>query len=254
MPGSMKVFREIQVWQKFRKTFNETLGFVPTMGALHRGHISLVEKSLSENALTLVSIFVNPTQFDQKTDLEKYPRTIEQDLNMLEEAGADFVLAPTALEMYPDQFKFCIDETELSTILCGASRPGHFRGMLTVVMKLLQLARAKHAYFGKKDFQQLLLVQQMAEAFFLETKIIGCEIVRESSGLAMSSRNQRLAPSEREKASLFSKILTNSSNALQASLKLEELGFKVDYVEDKFNRRLGAIQMGDTRLIDNVET
>lgn len=250
----MRVFKSLSEWRMFRRVDlrDHSLGFVPTMGALHAGHISLVERSRSENSKTVVSIFINPTQFDEKNDLERYPRTLDQDLAMLSQNLCDFVLCPTTDEMYPDDFKYRIDETELSQKLCGESRPGHFRGMLTVVMKLLSLTKADRAYFGEKDFQQLLLVEKMAEAFFLDTQIIPCPIVREDDGLAMSSRNKRLSPSERLVAPHFSEILSTSQSAEEAKRLLLAAGFGVDYVKDDFGRRLGAIRLGETRLIDNV--
>ena len=217
------------------------------------GHISLIEKSKLENPHTLVSIFVNPTQFDNKNDLETYPQTLDADLKMLETARVNYVLCPSASQIYRDDFKFSVNENSFSLTLCGVSRPGHFRGMLTVVMKLLQLARATRAYFGEKDYQQYLLVKQMCEAFFIDTEIVGCETVREVDGLAMSSRNVRLNNMDRERAIQFSKILRESQTVTEAKRRLSDAGFQVDYVEDLFGRRLGAIKVGETRLIDNVQ-
>jgi pantoate--beta-alanine ligase len=252
----MKVFKSVQDWLDFRTTLSGvTLGFVPTMGALHAGHVSLVEQSVSQNEKTLVSIFVNPTQFNDPSDLQKYPRTFESDVAQLEKAGADFLFYPNFEEMYPDQYRYKLSENEFSRELCGKSRPGHFDGVLTVVMKLLQLAQAKHAYFGEKDFQQLELIRGMAEAFFVPTRIVAMPTVRESDGLAMSSRNLRLSPPEREIAPLFYKLLSNFTlSAAQVRQRLEENGFKVDYVEETKGRRFGAAWLGSIRLIDNLET
>src|SRR5262249_29466052 len=161
---------------------------VPTMGALHEGHLSLVKRSRVENDRTLVSIFVNPTQFDDPADFDAYPRTVKRDLALLEAAGVDFVLLPGAGDMYVDGFRYRVSEPEVSTILEGEHRPGHFGGMLTVVLKLLNIAAAERAYFGEKDWQQLSLVRGMADAFFLPTAIVACPTVRESTGLALSSR------------------------------------------------------------------
>ena len=190
-----------------------TLGFVPTMGALHEGHLSLVRRSRAENDRTLVSIFVNPTQFDDPSDLAKYPRTLEHDLSLLRTAGADFVLLPREPDLYPDGYRYRVSENHLSTLLEGAHRPGHFDGVLTVVLKLLMIASADRAYFGEKDWQQLSLVRGMADAFFLRTTIVPCPTVREDDGLAMSSRNTRLQPSERQKAPQFYQALSSASTS-----------------------------------------
>lgn len=251
-----RVFHEISDWISNRNPLlaGKTLGFVPTMGALHAGHLSLVERSKRENDLTLVSIFVNPTQFNDPKDLEKYPRTFEADLELLKQAGVDFVIYPQASKLYPDGYRYRIQENELSRLLCGAHRPGHFDGVLSIVMKLLNLAQADRAYFGEKDYQQYLLIQGMAEAFFLDTKIIGCPTLRENDHLAMSSRNTLLNPEERKKAALFPKILHSPTQSLdQLRAQLTEAGFIVDYVEERFGRRFGAVKLGSVRLIDNVK-
>lgn len=250
-----QVFRSIREWREFRRTEirGRSLGFVPTMGALHEGHLSLVERSRRENDLTLASIFVNPTQFNDPRDLEKYPRTFETDLAMLERSRADFLLYPEYQELYPDGYRYKLSENQLSRELCGAHRPGHFDGVLTVVMKLLQIAGATKAYFGEKDFQQYLLIRGMAEAFFLETKIVPCPIIRETDGLAMSSRNMRLNAAERAKAAEFARLLGTSRDAETTRASLTAAGFEVDYVEERFGRRFGAVRIGEVRLIDNVE-
>ena len=251
----MKVFRKIAEWQKFRSSVEMTeksLGFVPTMGALHEGHASLVERSKKENHFTLVSIFVNPTQFDDPEDFRKYPLTLEADLKKLEFLGADFVLVPDAAEIYADQYRYHVSETKLSQTLCGPSRPVHFQGVLTVVLKLLNLARAQKAYFGEKDFQQYLLVKGMAEAFFMETAIIPCPTIREGDGLAMSSRNRRLSQAERERAALFPKLLLSNEEDGPVAQALEDHGFAVDYIKTVEGRRFGAVKLGSVRLIDNV--
>jgi pantoate--beta-alanine ligase len=253
-----RVFRDLESWFVERDRLSlasvkgpATLGFVPTMGALHAGHISLIERSRRENDFTLVSIFVNPTQFNDPKDLEKYPRTFESDLKMLEEAGADFLLYPDYNSLYPDHYRYKLQENELSRHLCGAHRPGHFDGVLSVVMKLLNIAGADRAYFGEKDYQQYLLIRGMAEAFFLRTRVIGCPTLREEDGLAMSSRNILLSPAERQQAVRFPEILNSPASLEEARKKLEEAGFAVDYVEECFARRFGAVRLGAVRLIDN---
>ncbi len=229
-----------------------TIGFVPTMGALHAGHASLFQAARRDCAVVLASIFVNPTQFDEARDFEKYPRTLDTDLTRMAAAGVDAVLVPSVGEMYPNGTGYRVEEDALSRVLCGAHRPGHFSGMLTVVLKLLQIAGADAAYFGEKDFQQLQLVRGLAQAFFIPTRIVGCPTVREADGLALSSRNTRLSPAERTLAPQFHAMLTSSGDAATARASLAAAGFVVDYVEDREGRRFGAVRLGATRLIDNV--
>lgn len=229
-----------------------TLGLVPTMGALHEGHLSLVRRSRAENDRTLVTIFVNPTQFDGPADLAGYPRTLEDDLATLRGEGADFVLVPRGADLYPDGYRYRVTETAFSKVLEGAHRPGHFDGVLTVVLKLLHIASAERAYFGEKDWQQLDLIRGMADAFFLQTAVVACATVREADGLAFSSRNRRLAPLDRQKAPRFYEVLSSATAANTACRELQAAGFAVDYVEDLDGRRLGAVRLGDVRLIDNV--
>jgi pantoate--beta-alanine ligase len=232
-------------------------GFVPTMGALHDGHLSLLNRARGENAQVWASIFVNPAQFDEKADLQSYPRPLEQDLAMLRGAGCDLVFLPRADEMYPDDYRYRVIETELSRLYCGAGRPGHFDGVLTVVLKLLMLVRPERAYFGEKDFQQLRLVEGLAKAFFLDTEIVPCRLVRESDGLALSSRNRLLTNEERAQAPGFHRALARSIEesrpAAAAAADLEQAGFQVEYVADHDGRRLAAVRLGKVRLIDNVE-
>jgi pantoate--beta-alanine ligase len=251
----MTVLENLNDWQKLKFSPNfhgRTLGFVPTMGALHQGHVSLIERSKKEMDRTLVSIFVNPTQFDDPQDFSKYPKTLAEDLKILEKAGVDYVLLPQEKDIYPDQYAYQVSENDLSSRLCGAHRPGHFKGMLTIVMKLLNLADAQRAYFGEKDYQQYLLIKGMAEAFFLKTQIIPCPTVRETDGLAMSSRNQRLKSEERKKAAKFPQTLMDSTDPLKTLDILNKEGFEVDYIEELGGRRFGAVRLGDVRLIDNV--
>lgn len=229
-----------------------TLGFVPTMGALHAGHLALVRRSQSENDRTLVSIFVNPTQFDDPGDLAAYPRTLDADLALLRNEGVDFVLLPTEDDLYPDRFRFLVTETAFATELEGAYRPGHFDGVLTVVLKLLHIASAERAYFGEKDWQQLSLVSGMTDAFFLATAIVACPTVRERDGLALSSRNRRLAPADRQKAAGLYRALATAPTVEAATAMLREDGLVVDYVTERDGRRLAAVRVGGVRLIDNV--
>jgi len=186
---------------------NGTVGFVPTMGALHAGHISLVEKAVSETQIVVVSIFVNPTQFNDKTDLEKYPRNLNADLKLLEETGCQIVFAPKAEEIYPEPDTRKFDFGTSETVMEGKHRPGHFNGVAQVVSKLFEIVRPDKAYFGLKDFQQLAIIKNMVTQLNLPVEIAPCSIVREESGLAMSSRNELLTAEERKNAAVISETL-----------------------------------------------
>jgi len=249
----MKALKTVAAMQAFRDSCSRgSVGLVPTMGALHEGHLSLVGRSQRENATTIVSIFVNPTQFDRAADLEKYPRQAKHDLDVLKDCGVDGVFMPEYGMLYPDDFQYRVSESKLSRRFCGAHRPGHFEGVLTVVMKLLNIVRPDNAYFGEKDYQQLQLVRGMTRAFFLPVNIVPCPIVREADGLAMSSRNRRLDEEQRRKAPALFRILNDAASAEAAKAELEGLGFEVDYVDEFQGRRLAAASLGATRLIDNV--
>lgn len=249
----MKKIESARQMIQIRRELRGSVGFVPTMGALHEGHFSLMKRARRECQTVVASIFVNPTQFNDSNDLEKYPRPLEQDLAGLAAAGVDYVFLPTPADMYADRFRFEVREKEISKFLCGAHRPGHFEGVLTVVMKLFNLVRPERAYFGEKDFQQLRLIQDMTEAFFLDVDVVPCATLRESDGLAMSSRNLRLTTQERELAPRLYQALKNARSAEEARRELELSGFKVDYIEERWGRRFGAAFLGEVRLIDNVE-
>lgn len=240
---------ELQSW---RASITGAVGFVPTMGALHEGHVSLLNKSRAENTHSVLSVFVNPTQFNQAHDLEKYPRTWEADLKYAQDTGTDVIFCPKFEDMYPDDYTFSVNENDFSTLLCGASRPGHFKGVLTIVLKLINLARPDKVYMGEKDFQQLQLIKKMVAALFLPTKIIGCPTVRNTAGLALSSRNARLTDVERTQSALIYKIISQAQTSHDARTDLEAAGFKIDYVADIEGRRYVAVFIGDVRLIDNV--
>ncbi len=250
-----RVVHTVAEWQKLRtghRAAGHTVGFVPTMGALHAGHASLFQAARRDCAVVLASVFVNPTQFDEKSDFELYPRMLDQDCALMDQAGVDVVFAPSVAEMYPNGTRYVVTENQFSRELCGAHRPGHFDGVLTVVLKLLQIAGAERAYFGEKDFQQLQLIRGLCTAFFLPTVIVPCPTVREADGLAMSSRNARLSPAERALAPTFHRVLVSATSATAATTELAAAGFAVDYVEDRESRRYGAVRLGPTRLIDNV--
>ncbi len=235
-----------------RETGGESVGIVPTMGALHAGHMELIRQSCSENTRTLVSIFVNPTQFNDQKDCSTYPTPLATDLLLCKDAGVSAAFLPQYGMLYPDDYSYRVTEIEKSTILEGEMRPGHFDGVLTVVLKLLILAKATRAYFGEKDWQQLDLVRGLAKAFFLETEIVAVPTMREDDGLAMSSRNVRLSDSARMVAPEFFRVLSTAMDCAMARAELESLGFEVEYVDERDGRRLGAVQLDGVRLIDNV--
>lgn len=248
----MKVFKSISSYKAWRKK-QKDLAFVPTMGALHEGHIELVKKAQKKCKTVVVSIFVNPTQFNNPEDLKKYPRTLKEDLALLKKAKVAAVFLPTEKMLYPDNYLYKVSEEKMSNLLCGAHRPGHFTGVLTVVMKLLNIVRPAYAFFGEKDYQQLKLIEGMASAFFMDCKIVPVATVREKSGLALSSRNRRLSSEALEKATLISKLLKKpNENVEQIKKILLEEGFKVDYVEDHWKRRFVAASIDGVRLIDNM--
>lgn len=209
-----------------------TTGFVPTMGALHAGHISLVEQAVSENQVVIVSIFVNPTQFNNKTDLEKYPRNLAADLKLLEKTGCQIVFAPKADEMYPvpDTRKF--DFGNLETVMEGKYRPGHFNGVAQVVSKLFDIVKPDKAYFGLKDFQQLAIIKTLVTRLELPVEIIPCPIIRENSGLAMSSRNELLSGEDRKNAAVISQTLFKAQK-LSAQKSVRELAKWIELTINK---------------------
>ena len=250
----MQSVETVAEWKRVRTEIEitgDTVGLVPTMGALHAGHISLVERCLAENDKTVVSIFLNPTQFNDPNDLEKYPRTVDVDSRRLEELGVDYLFLPDRATVYPDDYRYRLTETDLSTRLCGAHRPGHFEGVLTVVMRLFNIIRPHRAYFGEKDYQQYRLIKDMAAAFFMDVEIRSCPIVRDADGVAVSSRNALLSPDSRRRAAEFASILKNGESATAVRNSLEDRGIQVDYVEDWAGRRLAAVFIKGVRLIDN---
>jgi pantoate--beta-alanine ligase len=249
----MRVSESISEWRLRRREHEgRSIGFVPTMGALHHGHGSLVERCRKENEIVVVSIFVNPTQFNDPSDLDRYPRTMENDLRYLEMLGVDEVFFPTQSEMYPHGYRFRVEPDADTHIMEGAFRPGFLSGVMTVVLKLLNLVQADRAYFGEKDYQQLRTVRDMVEDFFVPTQIVACATVREESGLAASSRNALLPREAKQKAPVLYRALTESSDCEEARALLEREGFRVDYVEDHWKRRFAAAFLGGVRLIDNV--
>ena len=210
---SMKVFKKIVDLQNAlfdERKQGKKVGLVPTMGALHEGHASLVRRSVSENDVTVVSVFVNPTQFNDKNDLKNYPRNLEADCELLESCGADYVLAPEVDEMYPTPDTRHFEFPPVSTVMEGAHRPGHFNGVCQVVSRLFYIVRPDRAYFGEKDWQQIAVVKAMVRQLGLGVQIVECDIVRDEDGLARSSRNTLLSPDERAIAPTIFKALKDS--------------------------------------------
>ncbi len=278
----MQIFNTIAELQQSLKS-QDSIAFVPTMGNLHAGHLHLVEIAKQYASCVVVSIFVNPLQFGPNEDLNNYPRTLQQDLAMLTQAGADIVFAPRVAEMYPNEQSMRITPPGIAQELCGAARPGHFDGVATVVMKLFNIVFSQHAgphtaVFGKKDFQQLCIIRELVAQFNLDIAIIAGDTVRESDGLAMSSRNAYLNPMQRSEAPRLQKALKLVAEAIsqgnrdfaaleqQTSQFLTQLGWIVDYIavrsaqtllpahsDDKALIVLGAARLGSTRLIDNIE-
>lgn len=248
-----QIIHTLKEWQMIRKALKQnSIGFVPTMGNLHKGHESLAVRSKAENQITVLSIFVNPTQFDDPEDFKNYPQTLKEDLKIAKKLGIDWVLVPKQEDLYPDNYCHLVKETNFSHTLCGKYRPGHFEGVLTIVLKLLLLVKPASAYFGEKDFQQLELIKGMVQAFFLDINIVPCPIIRDDNGLALSSRNQKLSPEEYQLALEFPKLLHSTLANEKIFAQLTRLGFTVDYIEEQQGRRLGAVRIGSVRLIDNV--
>lgn len=249
----MKVFHKIADLQNelfAARKEGKTVGLVPTMGALHEGHASLVSRSVRENDVTVVSVFVNPTQFNDKTDLNTYPRTLEADCRLLEGVGADYVLAPSVEEMYPEPDNRHFEFPPVSTVMEGAHRPGHFNGVCQVVSRLFYIVRPDRAYFGEKDWQQIAVIKAMVKYLGLKLQIVECPIVRETDGLAKSSRNTLLAPDEMEVAPSIYKYLKESLDYA----KSHTLKDTHDWVVENINAAKGleveyfSIVNGDTLL------
>ena len=275
----MKIIKKISEMQRIAlKLFKdgEKTGLVPTMGALHEGHVSLINKSVKQDDVTIVSIFVNPAQFGPNEDYLKYPRPFEQDIAICKKSHVDYVFVPSAADMFSEGHKTFIEVKEMQDILCGEYRKGHFRGVATVVAKLFNVTFAERAYFGIKDFQQIRIIEKMTKDLNFRTKIVPCPIVREKSGLAMSSRNSYLTETEKQSAAEISKILKEAKSGFKdknaagiikkVRMKLESLPeSKTDYVEMRDYNNLSAVnvntkkavlavavRIGKTRLIDNI--
>ncbi len=251
----IKIIESITEWQTLRQSdiwADKKIGLVPTMGNLHAGHRSLLTQSVHDNDITILSLFVNPTQFNDPKDLQHYPRTLQQDIALAEAVKVDYILLPDYQALYPDNYCYKVCETSLSKMLCGVNRAGHFDGVLTVVLKLLMLVKPHNAYFGEKDWQQLQLIREMVAAFFMDINIKACPTIRDTNGLALSSRNNLLTAEELQLAQHFPKLLRSSLTVTEITRQLTQLGFIVDYIEEHAGRRFGAVKLGKVRLIDNI--
>lgn len=278
----MEIIKIPDVMQRKSKELlmeKKTIGFVPTMGALHEGHLSLVRRSRQENDINVVSIFVNPIQFGPSEDFERYPRDIEGDTEKLQKEEVDILFMPDVHLMYPEGFSTYVDVSGISEKLCGQFRPGHFRGVATVVLKLFNIVRPKKAYFGMKDFQQTVIVKQLVKDLNMDIDIVVCPTIREKDGLAMSSRNLYLDKAEREASTVIYRCLVEASDLIKSGitdgnyikkimydrLMKEPAVSKIDYAgvydpvsldelsEIKTSALLAiALRIGNTRLIDNM--
>jgi pantoate--beta-alanine ligase len=271
---------DLQETLENHRVLGKSVGFVPTMGALHMGHLSLLKQAKSENDIVVCSIFVNPTQFNDPKDLDKYPRPIENDINMLQSVHCDILFLPEVNEMYSNNEVWDHSFGEIETLWEGAMRPGHFKGVGQIVYKLLVLVHPNKSYFGQKDYQQTVIVKKLCKDFSLSTEIIVCKVIRESNGLAMSSRNIRLSENERDQASKIYEALISSKMLVQqkvfnipyiieqAKAKLIEINnVTLEYVsivdaenmlelseinENSKQLMIIALRIGNTRLIDNM--
>ncbi|QHG92494.1 pantoate--beta-alanine ligase [Coxiella endosymbiont of Amblyomma sculptum] len=248
-----KVVDTISNWLLIRETLKKeiSLGFVPTMGSLHVGHESLLRKSNQENKCTILSLFVNPTQFDDHDDFKNYPRSIDKDIDVASSCNVDYIFTPSYNEIYPDGFSYKIVHTT-PQYQEELFRIGHFEGVLTIVMKLLLLIKPTRSYFGAKDYQQLQLIKGLVKSFFLDTTIVECETVRDEFGLPLSSRNSRLSKEQMQLARRFSKIFHSPFSCDQIKEALIQEGIDIDYIEDHKERRFAAVRIGGIRLIDNI--
>jgi pantoate--beta-alanine ligase len=270
--------KDLQSYLQAKRDSGLTVGLVPTMGALHEGHLSLMRRAKKENDVAVASVFVNPVQFNNPVDLEKYPRTPEKDVALLESAGCDAVFMPSVQEMYPTEVTDHYDFGAIEHVMEGACRPGHFNGVAIVVRKLFDIVKPNRAYFGEKDFQQLAIISKLVRDYDIKLEVVPCDIVREKDGLAMSSRNMRLNADERAIAPMIYKVLSETiaeyksvSPAEMKAIALKKYSdikqFEVEYVEiadeitlqpvvdwkdSEHARIFVALQLGPVRLIDNM--
>ena len=248
----LQTIKELQTEISALKAAGKLVGLVPTMGALHAGHASLVKRSVAENDVTVVSIFVNPTQFNDINDLAKYPRTLEADCQLLQSVGASIVFAPSVDEVYPEPDTRTFSYAPLDTVMEGAFRPGHFNGVCQIVSKLFDMVQPHYAYFGEKDFQQLAIIREMVRQMNYPIEIIGCPIVREEDGLAMSSRNTRLSAEERITALNISQTLFDSQSFAKSHTLAETKAFVEESIAAIDGLRLEYYEVVDDRTLQTV--
>ena len=244
--------KDLQAALAVLRAQGKTVGLVPTMGALHAGHASLVKRCVAENDAAVVSVFVNPTQFNDKNDLAKYPRTLEADCSLLEQCGAAFAFAPSVEEMYPEPDTRQFSYAPLDTVMEGKFRPGHFNGVCQIVSKLFEAVKPDRAYFGEKDFQQLAIIREMVRQLKFPLEIVGCPIVREEDGLALSSRNARLSAEERQQALKISQTLFASRDFAKTHTVAETQKFVEDAIEAASGLRLEYFELVDGNTLQKI--
>lgn len=248
----VQTIKELQTELNALRSMGKTIGLVPTMGALHAGHASLVKRAVVENDVVVVSDFVNPTQFNDKNDLAKYPRTLDADCELLEKVGASFVFAPAVDEIYPEPDTRQFNYAPLDTVMEGKFRPGHFNGVCQIVSKLFMIVEPDRAYFGEKDFQQLAIIREMVKQLGFKLQIVGCPIVREEDGMALSSRNARLSPEEREYALNISQTLFKSRTFAASHTVAETRKFVENAIADSKGLRLEYFEIVDGNNLQNI--
>lgn len=248
----IQTIRELRAKLDALRGEGKTIGLVPTMGALHAGHASLVKRAVAENDVVVVSDFVNPTQFNDKDDLAKYPRTLDADCRLLESCGAAFVFAPSVEEIYPEPDTRTFSYAPLDTVMEGKYRPGHFNGVCQIVSKLFLIVEPTRAYFGEKDFQQLAIIREMVRRYPFDLQIVGCPIVREADGLALSSRNARLSGEQRKQALQISKALFASVDYAKSHTLAETKAFVEKTIADAEGLRLEYFEIVDGNTLQTV--
>jgi len=275
----MQIIDSIKAMQEIGNNWDagKRIGFVPTMGYFHQGHLSLVAEANKQSEITVVSIFVNPSQFGPNEDFDSYPRDMQRDLELLSNYKVDYVFSPSSEQMYPQDYRTWVEVEGISSILCGASRPGHFRGVATVILKLINIIKPNFMFMGEKDFQQVTVLQTMLKDLNCETQIVPCPIIREEDGLAMSSRNVYLNPEQRKQALCLYRAIQQAQAKYKQGLRDTNLlkkqaadliinsGGKIDYISfvepktlqevaiaDDNTRIMLAVFIGKTRLIDNA--
>lgn len=248
----IQTIRELRAKLDALRGEGKTIGLVPTMGALHAGHASLVKRAVAENDVVVVSDFVNPTQFNDKEDLAKYPRTLDADCRLLESCGAAFVFAPSVEEIYPEPDTRTFSYAPLDTVMEGKYRPGHFNGVCQIVSKLFLIVEPTRAYFGEKDFQQLAIIREMVRRYPFDLQIVGCPIVREADGLALSSRNARLSGEQRKQALQISKALFASVDYAKSHTLAETKAFVEKTIADAEGLRLEYFEIVDGNTLQTV--